>query len=297
MATILVLGATGTVGSELVKQLSSSGQHIRGTVHSTTTAAFSKDKFKEVQFVRTDYNKPETIALALKDVDKLFLLTPVSPNATELISNIVTEAKKAGIRYIVRLSIMGADTKINIAHLCLHRQAEKIIEDSGIPFTVLRPNFFMQNFVDLHGHTIKNNSAFYLPVEDARVSYVDVSDIARVAARLLTMNKNNENSNKYYNGKAYNITGPQALSYREIAGILSSVIGRKISYINISQDQSRKRMKNMGVNDWFINTAIELYDFCKGGHLSAVSSAVEEITGEKPISFWQFAQGHAEAFK
>jgi uncharacterized protein YbjT (DUF2867 family) len=110
MATILVTGATGTVGSEVVKQLSSSGQHVRGTVHSTTTAAFSKDKFKEVELVRTDYNKPETIASALKGVDKLFLLTPVSPKAAELTSNIITEAKKAGIRYIVRLSIMGADT-------------------------------------------------------------------------------------------------------------------------------------------------------------------------------------------
>ena len=250
---------------------------------------------KELGLVETDYNKPETLVSAFKGVDKLFLLTPVSANATELISNLVTEAKKAGIRYIVRLSIMGADTEVNIAHLCLHRQAEKIIEDSGIPFTILRPNFFMQNFVDLHGHTIKSNNAFYIPADDAKVSYVDVRDIARVAVRLLTMNNNNDRNKR--NGKAYNITGPEALSYREIADILSYIIGRKISYVNISQDQSRKRMKDRGINDWFINTTIELYDFCKGGNLSAVSSAVEEITGEKQIPFSQFAKDYVEAFK
>jgi hypothetical protein len=88
--------------------------------------------------------------------------------------------------------------------------------------------------------------------------------------------------------------------YKEIADNLSDVIGRKISYINIShisQDQSRKKMKDRGINDWFINTTIELYDFCKGGNLSAVSSAVEEITGEKQIPFSQFAKDYVEAFK
>jgi uncharacterized protein YbjT (DUF2867 family) len=222
--TILVTGATGTVGSEVVKLLLSSGQHVRGTVH-TTTSASSKDKFKEVEFVKTGYDKPDTLMSAFKGVDKLFLLTPVSPNATELTSNLVAGAKKAGIRYIVRLSIMGADTEINIAHLCLHRQAEKIIEDSGIPFTVLRPNFFMQNFVDLHRHTIKSNNAFYLPADDAKVSYVDVRDIARVAVRLLTMNDNNDCDK--HDGKAYNITGLEALPYTELADSLSEVIAGK----------------------------------------------------------------------
>jgi uncharacterized protein YbjT (DUF2867 family) len=119
---------------------------------------------------------------------------------------------------------MGVDTEANVSHLRLHRQGEKIVEESGIPFTLLRPNFFMQNFVNLHGPSIKSNNAFYASPGNAKVSYVDVRDIARVAVRLLTMGNN---SNEHYD-KAYNITGPEALSYQDAAEILSSEIGRKI---------------------------------------------------------------------
>jgi uncharacterized protein YbjT (DUF2867 family) len=145
VGAILVTGATGTVGSEVVKQLSSAGQKVRAAVHSTTRAS-SKDKLKEVESVQMDYNKPETLVAAFKDADKLFLLTPASPKAAELTSNLVTEAKNSGIRHIVKQSIIGADVEVDVAHLRLHRQAEKIIEESGIPFTFLRPNDFMQNF-------------------------------------------------------------------------------------------------------------------------------------------------------
>jgi uncharacterized protein YbjT (DUF2867 family) len=188
---------------------------------------------------------------------------------------------------------MGADIEVNVSHLRLHRQGEKIVEESGIPFTLLRPNFFMQNFVNLHGPSIKSNNAFYTSAGNAKVSYVDVRDIAEVAVRVLTTDINR---NDYYN-KGYNITGPEALSYQDAAEILSFEIGRKISYIKTSEDQSRKRMKDMGINDWLINTTIELYDFSKAGNLSAVSSAVEELTGRKPISFSQFTKDYAQAFK
>jgi nucleoside-diphosphate-sugar epimerase len=122
---------------------------------------------------------------------------------------------------------------------------------------------------------------------------VDVRDIARVAVRVLTTDIS---SNEHYN-KAYNITGPEALSYQDAAEILSNETGKKISYINTSEDQCRKRMKDMGINDWFINTTIELYDFSMSGNLSGVSSSVEEITGKKPISFSQFVRDYAQAFK
>ena len=128
---------------------------------------------------------------------------------------------------------------------------------------------------------------------NTKISYVDVRDIARVAVRLLTMDNN---SNEHYE-KAYNITDPEALSYQEAAEILSNEIGRKISYINISEDQIRQRMKDMDINDWFINTTIELYNFSKAGNLSGVSSAVEELTGKKPISFCRFTKEYARAFK
>src|SRR5215207_4934567 len=150
--TILVSGATGTVGSEVVRQLSSS------TDVNIKAAARSVEKIKnlegdKVKTVSIDYNKLESLKEAL-NVDKLFLLTPDVPNAHELASNLVNEAKKAGVRYIVKQSVMGADEGADVGTMRLHREAEKIIEESGVPYTFLRPNEFMQNFINFHGHSI-----------------------------------------------------------------------------------------------------------------------------------------------
>jgi uncharacterized protein YbjT (DUF2867 family) len=291
VGTILVTGATGTVGSEVVKQLSSAGQKVRAAVHSTTRAS-SNDKLKEAELVEVDYNRPETLVAAFKDADKLFLLTPASPKAAALTSNLVTEAKNVGIRHIVKQSIIGADVEVDVAHLRLHHQAEKIIEESGIPFTFLRPNDFMQNFVNLYSPTIKSNNAFYLPAENAKISFVDVRDIAAVAVKALT-----DDGNDRYSGKAYTITGPEALSYYQAAEILSNATAKKIDYVNVSEEVTRRAMKDMGVDDWLVSTMSQLFDLYGKGYASQVSSAVEDVIGRKPISFSQFAKDYAQAFK
>jgi uncharacterized protein YbjT (DUF2867 family) len=187
---------------------------------------------------------------------------------------------------------MGADLEADVGTFRLHRQAEEIIEQSGIPFTFLRPNEFMQNFINFHSHFIKNNNAFYLPLEDAKVSLVDVRDIAAVAVKSLT-----EDTSDKHNNKTYLITGPEALSYYQAAEILSSATDKKISYVNISEEEARGAMKEMGMSDWLINTISELNDYFRKGNASQVSSAVEEVTGKKPISFSQFAKDYAEAFR
>jgi uncharacterized protein YbjT (DUF2867 family) len=281
------------VGSEVVKQLSAAGQKVRAAVHSITRAS-SNDKLKGVELVEMDYNKPETLVAAFKDVDKLFLLTPASPKAAELATNLVNEAKKAGIRHIVKQSIIGADSELEVAHLHLHRQAEKIIEESGIPFTFLRPNDFMQNFVNFYNSTIKSKNAFYLPAEDAKVSFVDVRDIAAIAVKTLT---DDDDGNGRHNGKAYAITGPEALSYYQVAEILSNATGKKIDYVNISEEDTRLGMKDMGWDDWLINTTLQLFDLYRKGYASQVSSTIEELLGRNPISFPQFAKDYAQAFR
>src|SRR5918995_2390831 len=285
--TILVMGATGTLGGEVVKQLSSStpAVNIKAGVHSAQNVKKVKDGDR-VEVALIDYNNPETLKEALSQVDKLFLLTPDVPNAPELASNLVSEARKAGIRHIVKQSIMGADLEADVGTLRLHRQAERIIEQSEIPFTFLRPNEFMQNFINLHSPSIKSNNAFYRPLEDAKVSLVDVRDIAAVAVKSLTDDK--------YNNKTYLITGPEALSYHQVADILSNATGKKISYVNISEEEARAAMKEMGMNDWTIS---ELANYFRKRNASEVSSAVEEVTGKKPISFSQFAKDYAEAFR
>jgi uncharacterized protein YbjT (DUF2867 family) len=292
--SILVTGATGTLGSEVVRQLSSAtpAVNIKAALHSAQSIKKVKEEGDRVEVVLIDYNKPETLKEALNQVDKLFLLTPDVPNAHELASNLVIEAKKAGIRHIVKQSVMGADLEADVGTMRLHRQAEKIIEKSGIPFTFLRPNEFMQNFINFHSPSIKNNNAFYLPLEDAKVSLVDVRDIAAVAVKSLTEDRNDKHDNK-----TYLITGPEAQSYHQAAEILSNATDKKISYVNISEEEARGAMKEMGMSDWIINTISELYDYFRKGNASQVSSAVEEVTGKKPISFSQFAKDYAEVFR
>jgi len=245
-----------------------------------------------VELVEMDYNKSETLARAFKNADKLFLLTPSSSKAAEFASNLVTEAKKAGIKHIVKQSLMGADQEVDFDHIHLHRKAEKIIEESGIPFTFLRPNDFMQNFVNFYAPSIRSKNAIYLPAKDAKVTFVDVRDIATVAVKALT-----DDESSRHNGKAYTITGPEALSYYQAAEILSNETGKKIGYVNVSEEVFRVGMKDMGVDDWSINTFAELFGLYRKGYASQLSSAVEEVTGKKPISFSQFAKDYAQAFK
>jgi uncharacterized protein YbjT (DUF2867 family) len=291
VGTILVTGATGTVGSEVVKQLSSdaSSYNIKAGVHSIENAN-KVQQYDRVKAVKIDYDKLEGLESAFRDVDKIFLLTHPSPKTVEHESNLVTEAKKSGIKHIVKQSIMGADLGADVEAMRLHRQTEKLIEESGIPYTFLRPNEFMQGFINFQGATIKSNNAFYVPAEDAKVSFVDVRDIAAVAVKALV------DGDKHYN-RTYMITGPEALSYHQAADILSNTTGKKIDYVNVSDEEARRGMKEAGLDDWLINTISDLYTVFRKGNASQVSSAVEEVTGRKATAFVEFAKDYADAFR
>ena len=149
----------------------------------------------------------------------------------------------------------------------------------------------MQNFVNRSSQTIKNQNAFYFPAGDAKISFVDARDVAAVAAEVLT-----ENGSQHLN-RVYDITGPEALSHSQVAEILSEVTGRRISYVDISEEDARKGMKKMGMEDWFIQNAIELYNIYRTGSASETTNVVEQITGRNSISFAQFASDYAEVLR
>ncbi len=296
MNTILVIGATGTVGSEVVKQLASSGHRgqsvIKAGVHSQNKADKFKSDNKTVEIVNFDYNKPDTIADALDHIDTLFLVTLPTPNKANISSSLVKEAKKNGVKYIVKLSVMKADAEPGFTVGRLHRQEEKIIEESGIPYTFLRPTSFMQSFVNFYSQTIKTQNAFYLHAGDVKFSFVDVRDIAAVAVKLLTKN------GSQHKNKAYGLTGQEALSYTQAAEILSKETGKKISYIDIPEEDARKGLKQIGFEDWLIDAVIEGFNyFITGGYGSQRTTVVEQVTGRRPILFAQFAKDYADSFK
>lgn len=171
---ILVMGATGTVGSEVVKQLvlTSTDKSIRAAVHSKNKAKEIRQYTeKGVEIVELDYMKPETISEALNDVDKLFLQTIPIPQVADICCGIVKEAKINDVNYIVKLSAMGADSQSRSTILRLHGAEEQIITESGIPYTFLPPPAFMQNFMTQFGQIIKTQNVFYVPAGDAKMSF------------------------------------------------------------------------------------------------------------------------------
>jgi uncharacterized protein YbjT (DUF2867 family) len=283
--TILVTGATGNVGSQVVKQLSSFSGIVRAAVQSKNRADDIKNK---AELVEMNFNNSETIEAAFKGIQKLFLLTPFVPDMVEMSKNLIREAKKANVNHIVKQSAFGSDLEDGITMNKLHRQVEEAIESSGINYTFLRPMSFMQNYLGL-SNSIKSQGVFYSPLIDSRTSFVDLRDIAAVAVEALTKSG--------HENKAYNITGPEAVSNYDIANILSKTTGRKITYVNISDDDARKGMKENGMQEWTINALMELYNFQKAGRASHVTLDVERVTNRKPISFEQFAKDYSETFR
>lgn len=286
-AKILVTGATGTVGSELVKKLSEMKVPVRAAVH--TKAKADKIKLPGVELVELDYDDPKSIDAAFKGIEKLYLLTPFSPNAVEITSMIVNTAKAAGVKHIVRMSAFGSDQNTDSILLNWHKEAENVVKSSGLAWTIIRPAVFMQNFANFGVESIKQQNTLYAPAGDAKLNFIDVRDIAAVAAKVLTT--------PGHEAKEYNITGPEALTHKQVADILSKVTGKEINYVSTTDEQTRQGMKQMGMLDWMIDGMLGLYKVFMSGISSKVTDTVEKVAGKKPITFEQFAKDYANAFK
>lgn len=283
---ILVTGATGKIGSQIVKQLVAAGAHVRAAVHSPDRSSAIRDYGAEQ--VEVELADRQSLRFALRGITRLFVLLPLVPNLADLARNVFEEAIKTGVKYIVHSSGMGADAPQPITLARWHQQAEKALQESGIPHTILRPNSFMQNYIYFAGATIRSQNAFYLPCGDGRVSLVDVRDIAAVGAVLLTKGG--------HESKAYNVVGPDALSNDQVANVLSDVLGRRITYVDVLEGQARQGMADAGLPNWLVEALLELYAVQKAGYAAEVSSAVELITGKKPITFQSFVTDHVNAF-
>lgn len=286
-SNILVTGATGTVGSFLVKKLGAAGVRARALVR-------GRDKAQAVEALGLeaavgDLDKPETLAPALEGVEKVFLLSAPEERQAELQNNLVRAARAAGVRHIVKLSATGVGGELDAISLGrVHRETEREIERAGMAHTHLRPNGFMQNSF-MFAPAIKSQGAFYAPYGDARVSYVDARDVASVAFHALTEDG--------HEGKAYEITGPQSLSYHDLARELSAALGREVRYVEVPIEAARAAMVSGGMPEWTADALVELFNFYKDGRADQVRDTVREVTGRDPITFAQFAKDYAQAFQ
>jgi uncharacterized protein YbjT (DUF2867 family) len=280
---ILITGASGNVGREVLKQIAATGESVRAAFQSVGQAAIAPSG---VDIVTMDYNQPETLQKALEGIDRVFLVGPPTPNLPVLERKAVDEIKRAGTRHVVKLSAMGGRGAIFTRQ---HADSEDYIKSSGLTYTFLRPNGFMQNFINYNGATINTQNAFYGSQGEGKVSHIDIRDIAASAVKALT-ESGHEN-------QAYTLTGPEAISNAQVAEVLSDDTGREIKYVDLTAEQFKQALVGAGLPEWSADALVDLQQFYCASGANAVTGDVEKLLGRKPISFEQFSRDYAQAFQ
>ena len=279
MATsILVTGASGTIGSELVKLL-----RARGADFAEMSSKPGENK------VFGDFADPASLRSAFAGVHTLFLLFPLTPDSFELARNAVEAAKAAGVRHIVRSSGAGADATSPVAIANLQGRIDALIEHSGIPYTLLRPAGFMQNWINFYAAQLKSG-CYAAPHGTAGISVIDVRDIAEVAAIVLT-------NPAAHAGRAYTLTGSEALSTRQQLAVIAQVSGRPIRYDDITEEQAEADLRAWGLPDVMVGYFMSLNHVYKQGWAAGISPDVERLTGHAPRRFADFAAENAAAWE
>jgi uncharacterized protein YbjT (DUF2867 family) len=282
---ILVTGATGKVGQEVVRQLSAAGSPVRALVRDPARA--SHIRLPGVEIVVGDLGLPETLAPALAEVDRVFLCSAVDLDQVRLQGNLIDAAKRSGARRIVKVSVAGGpDSGTQIGRW--HWTTEKQLEASGIAFTMLRPTLYMQQMLT-YGPSIATTGAFSAPLGAGQVAAVDTRDVAAVAVCALT--------EEGHDSRIYDVTGSEALSFDSMADAISAAIGREVAYIHAPPEYVKKQMLASGVPRWLAEDMLVLFASFREGYGSAVSDAVQRVTKHQPRTFQQFARDHANAFQ
>ena len=283
---ILVTAASGTVGQAVYQSLSKSGAAVRAGVHHPR--AFLA-RYPSADAVELDFARPETFGAALRGAGAVFLLTPLHEHMPAWVTSFIAAAKVAGVSRVIRLSALGADWRSAITLGRVHRVAERAVEASGLDFTILRPNAFMQNYINHFGATIRADSAFYLPQGEGRVSVIDVRDIAAVTMQVL--------AGRDHGGKTYELTGAIALSNYDIADIFSKTLGRTIRYVDVAEPVAADALVKQGMSPWLRGVIMELYAVSRANAAAGVSTHVRELLGREPTDFPQFIADHAACLR
>ena len=284
-SAILITGATGNIGRELCKKLSAQKIRFRAMVR-----AYNGQPATEIvggEVVAGDFNDERSLAEALDGVDQAFLLTNSSELAEVQQLTFVDVAKRTGMKHIVKLSQWAADPDSPVRFLRYHAAVEQKIRDSGIPYTFLRPNLFMQGLLAFRD-TIVEQGKFFAAAADAKISAVDVRDIAAVAAAALTQ--------EGHEGRTYDLTGPEPLTHGEMAEKLSKAVGREIQYVDVPEEAMMGALLNVGLPHWQVDGLIEDYAHYRRGEASTIATGVHDATGTPPRSFHDFARDYALAF-
>lgn len=284
MSDILVLGATGTTGGEVARQLIAAGHRPRLLVRSPDKAAAFQG---HAEIVQGDLDDPASLDRALQGVQKVYMVS-AGGHIDALERNVVDAAKRAGVRHVVKLSVISADQP-SIGFAKLHGASEAYLKASGLAWTMIRPGNFMTNSFNWAG-SIKAQGAFYEPLGAGRYAMVDPADIAGLAVAALTQ--------PGHEGQAYTLTGPVSMDDHGYAAILAEVLGTPVRYVDVPPEAAREAMLGMGIPAGYVELLLELLATMKTGAFDAVVTAdVERVLGRTPGTYRAWAERNASAFR
>ncbi len=280
--TILVTGATGTIGSHLVPLLDEAGTHV-------IAGSRSGQSRDGVPARVVDFEDPASLRRAFEGIDSLFLLFPLVPNKLELARHAIDAARDAGVRHIVRSSGAGADPQSPSTIGRLQGSIDELVMNSGIAWTIVRPSFFAQNWITYHGEMIRKGEVF-LSYGDGKAGYVDALDIAAVSARVLL-------DPEAHAGAIHTLTGPAALGVQEVLDEIARASGRVATYRRIAESDAIAAMQTMGMDAWTTDILSGLNQAIAAGYAAGLTDDVQKITGRPARSFATFAEQNADRWR
>lgn len=280
MPSILVTGSTGNVGEGVVRELIRRDACVRSAVRPGRTTT----PLPGVETVAFDFEQPTTFAAALQGVDRVFLMRPPHMSDAAAMRPFIDAMAAFGVRHVVFLSVQGAGTNPFVPH----HGIERMLKRSRVGWTLLRPSFFMQNLSTTHLDDVRDLDRIIVPAGRGRTNFIDVDDIAEAAAITLTA--------PGHVGKAYELTGSDALTYSEVAEILSQACGRTISYQAPSAREFKKHMRAAGHASEFITVTSMIYALARFGLAAGTTDELEHLIGRKPTTFAEWAQRNSACF-
>lgn len=284
---ILVTGGTGNIGKDVVQGLAARGAKTRVLARDPAKVP----SLAGVETVHGDLSRAETLDAAMKGVDTVFLLVAAGPEPDMVAQhvNAVAAAKRAGVKRIVKLSVLGADAKSPVSLARAHAAGEASIRESGLAWTMLQPHYFLQNTF-AWAPTVKGDGAFYGAMKDGKISWVDTRDIADVAVQVLTAAGS-------YDGRTLVITGPEAISHADAAAKITAAIGRRVAYVDVPPESFGAALTGAGLPKWLADDFVALHSFFATGAAAGVAPTVKEITGKPGRRFDDFLRDYAASFK
>ncbi len=283
---ILVIGATGTVGREVVNLLTAQNINTRAFTRFPDKAALTKSEYLEI--FQGDLSDLSSIKAALGGVQRVFMVTPSCPHQVEWEGNAIHAITGTNCRYVVKLSTLGANPD-SASLICRWQgRSEEQIKASGVPYTFLRCHNFMQNTFSF-APSISSEGFFRAPWGKAKITMVDVRDIAEVAVKLLLEDD--------HRGSIYRLTGPEAVSYYQAADSISKAISRKVEYMEATPGEFRGMMMETGLPAWQIDELLNLYLQFRNGGGQRVWDDIPNLLGKPARSFAQFAKDYGGVFK